>query len=92
MLHYYQNINEDELIVHEKLLVLVVLDNLNNKLTRARASIIAALDAKLKLKLFTTCAGKQDRLMSLGPFYFAIYDLSTSWAPVSSTTYIYRHT
>jgi hypothetical protein len=26
-------------------------------------------------KLFTTCAGKLDRLLSLGPLYFAIHDL-----------------
>jgi hypothetical protein len=29
----------------------------------------------LKLKLFTTCAGKLDRLLSLGPLYKAIHDL-----------------
>jgi hypothetical protein len=45
-----------------------------------------------QLKLFTTCAGKQDRLMSLGPLYFAIQDLLASWARVSSTRYTYRHT
>jgi hypothetical protein len=27
---------------------------------------------QLKLKLFTTCAGKEDRLLSLGPLYLAI--------------------
>jgi hypothetical protein len=47
---------------------------------------------KLKLKLFTTCAGKLDRLLSLGPLYFAIQDLLASWARVSSTRYTYRHT
>jgi hypothetical protein len=47
---------------------------------------------KLKLKLFTTCAGKLDRLLSLGPLYFAIHDLLASWARVSSTRYTYRYT
>jgi hypothetical protein len=47
---------------------------------------------KLKSKLFTTCAGKLDRLLSLGPLYFAIQDLLASWARVSSTKYTYRHT
>lgn len=47
---------------------------------------------KLELKLFTTCAGKLDRLLSLGPLYFAIQDLLASWARVSSTRYTYRHT
>jgi hypothetical protein len=46
----------------------------------------------LKLKLFTTCAGKLDRLLSLGPLYFAFQDLLASWARVSSTKYTYRHT
>jgi hypothetical protein len=44
---------------------------------------------KLKLKLFTTCASKLDRLLSLGPLYFAIHDLLASWARVSSTRYTY---
>jgi hypothetical protein len=43
-------------------------------------------------KLFTTCAGKLDRLLSHGPLYFAIQDLLASWARVSSTRYTYRHT
>jgi hypothetical protein len=43
-------------------------------------------------KLFTTCGGKLDRLLSLGPLYFAIQDLLASWARVSSTNYTYRHT
>jgi hypothetical protein len=43
-------------------------------------------------KLFTTCAGKLDRLLSLGPLYFAIHDLLASWARVSLTRYTYRHT
>jgi hypothetical protein len=39
VLHYYQNINEDEHILHEKLLV-DALYKLNNKLFEARAKII----------------------------------------------------
>jgi hypothetical protein len=50
------------------------------------------LNKKLKLKLFTTCAGKLDRLLSLGPLHFAIQDLLVGWARVSSTRYTYRHT
>ena len=46
MLHCYQDINEDEQMVNEKLLVAATLHNLNNKLSSARASIIAALDAR----------------------------------------------
>jgi hypothetical protein len=42
--------------------------------------------------LFTTCAGKLDRQLSLGPLYFAIHDLLASWARVSSTRYTFRHT
>jgi hypothetical protein len=45
-----------------------------------------------KLKLFTTCAGKLDRVLSLGPLYQAIHDLQASLARVSSTKYTYRHT
>jgi hypothetical protein len=36
---------------------------------------------KLELKLFTTCAGKLDRLLSLGPLYFAIQDLQARFGP-----------
>jgi hypothetical protein len=43
-------------------------------------------------RLFTTCASKMDRLLSLGPLYFAIQELLASWARVSSTKYTYRHT
>jgi hypothetical protein len=53
-------------------------------------SVIEAGDTQLKL--FTTCAGKQDRLLTLGPLYFAFQDLLASWARVSSTRYTYRHT
>jgi hypothetical protein len=35
----------------------------------------SSLKLKLKLKLFATCAGKLDRLLSLGPLYQAIHDL-----------------
>jgi hypothetical protein len=45
MLHNYQDINEDEFMVSEKILVAATLFNLNNKLPGARASIIAVLDA-----------------------------------------------
>jgi hypothetical protein len=46
MLHRYQDINEDEFMVSEKILVAATLLNLNSKLSGARASIIAALDAR----------------------------------------------
>jgi hypothetical protein len=46
MLHNYQDINEDEFMVSEKILVAATIFNLNNKLSGARASIIAALDAR----------------------------------------------
>jgi hypothetical protein len=46
----------------------------------------------MTLKLFTTCAGKLDRLLSLGPLYFAFQALLESWARLSSTRYTYRHT
>jgi hypothetical protein len=46
MLHCYQDINEDEQMVDEKLLVAATLQNLNSKLSSARASIIAALYAR----------------------------------------------
>jgi hypothetical protein len=47
---------------------------------------------KLKLKLFTTCAGKLDRLLSHGPLYFATHDLLASWSRVSPTRYMsYRY-
>jgi hypothetical protein len=46
MLHSYQDINEDEEMVNGNLLVAASLHNLNNKLSSARASIIAALDAR----------------------------------------------
>jgi hypothetical protein len=35
------------------------------------------IELKLKLKLFTTCAGKLDRLLSLGPLYFAALPFKT---------------
>jgi hypothetical protein len=57
-----------------------------------KAKKVRAQKLKLKLKLFTTCAGKQERLMSLGPLYFAFHDLLASWAQVSLTGYTYRHT
>jgi hypothetical protein len=41
-----------------------------------RAEMVSQL--KLKLKLFTTCAGKLDRQLSLGPLYFAMHDLLAS--------------
>jgi hypothetical protein len=43
MLHCYQDTNEYEQMVNEKLLVAATLNNLNNKLSSARASIIADL-------------------------------------------------
>jgi hypothetical protein len=46
MLHCYQDIDEDEQMVNEKLVVAATLHNLNNKLSSARASIIVALDAR----------------------------------------------
>jgi hypothetical protein len=45
MLHSFQDINEDEFMVSEKILVAATMFNLNNKLSGARANIIAALDA-----------------------------------------------
>jgi hypothetical protein len=50
------------------------------------------IEIEIELKLLTTCAGKLDRLMSLGPLYFAIRDVLARWARVSSTGYTYRHT
>jgi predicted secreted protein len=46
MLHRYQDVNEDEFMVSEKILVAATLLNLNSKLSWARANIIAALDAR----------------------------------------------
>jgi hypothetical protein len=50
------------------------------------------IEIEMKLKLSITCADKLDRLLSLGPLYFAIQDLLASLGRVSSTTYTYRHT
>jgi hypothetical protein len=46
MLSNYQDINKDEFMVSEKILVAATLFNLKSKLSGARASIIAALDAR----------------------------------------------
>jgi hypothetical protein len=46
MPHCYQDINEDEQMVNEKLLIVATLHNLNKKLSSARASNIDALDAR----------------------------------------------
>jgi hypothetical protein len=47
MLHYYQDIIEDEHMVTAMLVVAATIYNLNNKLSEAcRANIIAALDAR----------------------------------------------
>jgi hypothetical protein len=44
-LHSYQDINEDEFMVSEQIFISTTLFSLRNKLSRARASIIATMDA-----------------------------------------------
>jgi hypothetical protein len=62
-----------------------LLGNKGTTCTATSCSLVSSFQ-KMKLKLFTTCTGKLDRLLSLGPLYFAMqHDLLASWVRVSST-------
>jgi hypothetical protein len=50
------------------------------------------LGIEIEIEIIHNNTGELDRVLSLGPLYFAIQDLLASGARVSSIMYTYRHT